>query len=267
MCPVPIVAPWWRPTQGRPHAARAAIPTRSRGNPCRPGRDASCAKPGPFAAVGSTRPRRHYMIEGSHPCQGVARDGISTFGSPTSTPGDNALIDAMKALHPSWDRAYLQMQLFGAEAQAMSMATSIANGHDARGGREPPGAIIAVAGVALHPEANWLDGCYVAAIDLTHASGRTRRVEVGSHLRLADGWSLVDEAVVGLRVGPWPGPARGPGCPSAALPSENRACRTPGRSTAPPSRRRQVPRRSHDTSRPAHLSRTGRRGRPRWKAR
>ena len=57
---------------------------------------------------------------------------------------DNALIDAMTALHPTRGRSHLQMQLFGAKARAISTATSIANGHDARGGREPPGDVVGV---------------------------------------------------------------------------------------------------------------------------
>ncbi len=118
---------------------------------------------------------------------------------PSIYTEDNALIDAMTASHPTWDRARLLMQHFGTKAQAISTATSIANGHDCGGGWEPPGDVI---GVALHPEANWPDGCYLAAIDLTHASGRARRVEIGSHLRLADGWRLLDEAVEAIREGP-----------------------------------------------------------------
>ncbi len=115
---------------------------------------------------------------------------------------DHILIDAMAARYQTSDRAHLAMQLFGAKARALTLASFIANGHDCGGGWEPPGDVIGVAGVALHPEANWPDGCYVAAIDLTHASGRARRVEIDSHLRLADGWRLLDEAVEGLREGP-----------------------------------------------------------------
>lgn len=115
---------------------------------------------------------------------------------------DEVLMDAMTASHPTRDRAHLRMQLFGAKARAMTMASSIANGHDCGGGWEPPGDVIGVAGVALHPEADWPDGCYMAAIDLTQASGRARRVEIDSHLRLADGWRLLDEAVEGIREGP-----------------------------------------------------------------
>jgi len=98
---------------------------------------------------------------------------------------DQPLIDAMRARHPTWDRAHLEMKLFGARAMARSLASYIVNGC-----------------VSLHPEANGPADCYKAAVDLTHASGRTRRVEVGTYRTVADAWRLMDEAVDGLRKGP-----------------------------------------------------------------
>lgn len=115
---------------------------------------------------------------------------------------DQPLIDAMRARHPTWDRAHLEMKLFGARAMARSLVSYIVNGCDARGGWEPPGDIIGVAGVSLHPEANGPVDCYKVAVDLTHVSGRTRRVEIGTYRTVADAWRLIDEAVDGLRKGP-----------------------------------------------------------------
>jgi hypothetical protein len=105
---------------------------------------------------------------------------------------------AMTARHPTRGRSHLQKQLFKAKARAIGMATSTASGHDARGGWEPPGDVIGVAGVSLHPEANGAaDACKVTVL-LKHIGGGTRRVVVGAHLTLAETWGLLDEAVVGL---------------------------------------------------------------------
>ncbi len=57
---------------------------------------------------------------------------------------DQPLIDALAARHPTWDRAYLEGQFFGAKAMARTLARSIVNGCDARGGWEPPGDIVGV---------------------------------------------------------------------------------------------------------------------------
>ena len=117
---------------------------------------------------------------------------------PSIYTEDNALIDAMTALHPTSGRSHLQMQPFVAEARAVCTATPVASGHDARGGREPPGDVIGVAGVSLHPEANGTADAYNVTVLLKHVGGGTRRVVIGAHLRLAEAWSLPDEAVVGL---------------------------------------------------------------------
>ncbi len=103
---------------------------------------------------------------------------------------DEVLMDAMTALHPTWGRSYLQMQPFGAKVQAISMATSIANGHDAGGGREPPGDVIGVAGVSLPPEAVGPDDAYEVPVLRGHAGGRTRRVAVGPHPSSATPYTL-----------------------------------------------------------------------------
>ncbi len=129
---------------------------------------------------------------------------------------DEALMATMTARHPTRGRSHLQMQLFGAKARTYSMATSVASGHDARGGREPPGDVIGVAGVSLHPEAvGTADACKVTVI-LGHVGGGSRRVVVGAHLTIAEAWSHPDEAVVGLRDGDASPPSRSPRPPTPA---------------------------------------------------
>lgn len=57
---------------------------------------------------------------------------------------DHGLIDAMAARHPTWDRAHVVVQLFGAKAAALSLATWIASGCDSRGGSRPQGGVAGV---------------------------------------------------------------------------------------------------------------------------
>ena len=123
---------------------------------------------------------------------------------------DRVLTDALSARHPTWDRLHLDMQLFGSKCRASNLATCIANGHDSRGGWEPPGDVIGVAGVSIHPESHWPDDCYKAAVDLTHVSGRIVRVEVGTYLTVADAWRLLDEAAADLKRKPKSAPPGGP---------------------------------------------------------
>jgi len=109
---------------------------------------------------------------------------------PDLYAADDVLMAAMTARHPTSGRAHLQMQLLGAKCKAHGMATSIANGHDARGGREPPGDVIGVAGVSLHPEADGAEDADKVPVHFGHAGGRTRRVAVGPHPSSATPYTL-----------------------------------------------------------------------------
>ncbi len=73
-----------------------------------------------------------------------------------------------------------------------------------------------VANVSAHPEVDGAEDADKVTVLLGHVGGGTRRVAVGTHLTLAEAWSLLDEAVDGLGDGDASPPSRSPRPPTPA---------------------------------------------------